>query len=308
VRPPTTAASREGVLYGLAAYLLWGAFPLFFPLLKPARPVEILAHRIVWSLAAVAVVLVGVRGFASLRAVVRDRRRFRLVALGALLIAINWGVFIYAVNSDHVIESSLGYFINPLVSVAFGVAVFGERLRSWQLAALGLGVFAVVVLTVDYGRPPWIALTLALSFGGYGLVKKLANVGAVQSLALETLILLVPALAYLVALEASGGGSFATEGAGYALLLAASGPVTAVPLLLFAASVTRVPLSIVGLLQYLVPVLQLLCGLLVFDEAMPTGRWIGFGVVWVALAVLSADGIRAARRRRIDAIPEPQLT
>jgi chloramphenicol-sensitive protein RarD len=310
VRAPATTAeqtSREGVIYGVAAYLLWGAFPLFFHLLEPAGPVEILAHRIVWSLAAVAVVLVAVRGWASLKAVVRDRRRFLLIATAAVLIAVNWGVFIYAVNSGHVIESSLGYFINPLVSVAFGVLVFREHLRPWQIAALSLGAFAVLVLTLDYGRPPWIALTLALSFGSYGLVKKLAGVGAAESLALETLILLLPALVFLAVLEASGQGTFTTEGTGHALLLVACGPVTAVPLLLFAASVTRVPLSLVGLLQYLVPVLQLLCGLLAFGEHMPPTRWIGFGLVWVALGVLSADGLRAAKRRRSAPEPEPQL-
>ncbi len=303
-----TTERRDGVLYGAAAYLLWGVFPLFFPLLKPAGAVEILAQRIVWSLVAVAVVLAATRSMGSLRAVLRDRRRLMLLSGAALLIAVNWGTFIYAVNSDHVIESSLGYFINPLVSVAFGILIFRERLRPRQMVALGLGAVAVVVLTLDYGRPPWIALTLALSFGGYGLVKKLANIGAAQSLALETLILLVPALAYLGVLHATGGGTFGSEGAGHALLLVASGPVTAVPLLLFAASVTRVPLTVVGLLQYLVPVLQLACGLVVFDEAMPTSRWIGFGLVWVALAVLSADGLRTARRRRLAAVPEPQLT
>src|SRR4051794_9726607 len=310
VRDEATPADtrREGVVYGLAAYLLWGAFPLFFPLLKPARPVEILAHRIVWSLAAVILVLAAMRGFGSLLAVIRDRRRLALLTAAAGLIAINWGVFIYAVNSNHVIEGSLGYFINPLVSVAFGMIVFREQLRRWQLAAVALGAFAVVVLTIDYGRPPWIALTLALSFGAYGLVKKLAGVGAAESLALETAILLLPAIAYLVVLQASGGASFGTEGAGHALLLVALGPVSLLPLLLFAASVTRVPLTLVGLMQYLVPVLQLLCGLLVFDEAMPTSRWIGFGLVWVALGVLSADGHRAARRRRMAAVPEPQLT
>jgi chloramphenicol-sensitive protein RarD len=299
---------REGVVYGLAAYLLWGAFPLFFPLLKPARPVEILAHRIVWSLAAVILVLAAMRGFGSLLAVIRDRRRLALLTAAAGLIAINWGVFIYAVNSDHVIEGSLGYFINPLVSVAFGMIVFREQLRRWQLAAVALGAFAVVVLTIDYGRPPWIALTLALSFGAYGLVKKLAGVGAAESLALETAILLLPAIAYLVVLQASGGASFGADGAGHAALLVVLGPVSLLPLLLFAASVTRVPLTLVGLMQYLVPVLQLLCGLLVFDEAMPTSRWIGFGLVWVALAVLSADGLRVARRRRTATVPEPQLT
>ena len=304
-RVPTDAAEqRKGTVYALAAFGLWGAFPLFFPLLEPAGPVEILAHRIVWSLLAVGVVLAAIRGFPSLMGVVRDRRRLLLVAGGAVLIAVNWGTFIYAVNSDHVIESSLGYFINPLVSVAFGVMVFREHLRPWQLGALALGAFAVAVLTIDYGRPPWIALTLALSFGGYGLVKKLADIGAAEGLALETAILLLPALAYVVVLEADGAGTAGGEGAGHLLLLVASGPVTAVPLLLFAAAVTRVPLSIVGLLQYLVPVLQLLCGLLVFEETMPASRWIGFGLVWVALAVLSADGIRASRRT----VPEPQLT
>ncbi|MEA2471874.1 MAG: chloramphenicol-sensitive protein RarD, partial [Thermoleophilaceae bacterium] len=213
------AEQRLGVVYGLAAYLLWGLFPLFFPLLKPAKPVEILAHRIVWSLAAVVVVLAATGRMRSLRAVLRDRRKFKLLSAAAVLIAINWGTFIYAVNSDHVIESSLGYFITPLVSVAFGVFFFRERLRQWQYAALGLGAIAVALLAIDYGRPPYIALILALSFGTYGLLKKLADVGAAESLALETLVLLVPALVYLVALEASGGGTFAHRGADHVLLL-----------------------------------------------------------------------------------------
>src|SRR4051794_13375286 len=226
---------RAGILYGFAAYLLWGSFPLFFLLLDDAGPVEILAHRIVWSLVAVAVILAVMRNWSSVMDVVRDRRRFRLMIAAALLIGLNWGVFIYAVNSDHVIEGSLGYFITPLVSAAFGVVVFRERLRSRQLAALGLGFVAVLVLTLDYGRLPWVALTLALSFGTYGLVKKIAGVGAAESLALETLILLLPALAFLVALEIAGDGTFAHSGSGLAALLIASGPVTAVPLLLFGA-------------------------------------------------------------------------
>src|SRR4051812_6994805 len=185
---------------------MWGAFPLFFPLLEPARPAEILAHRIVWSLLAIAAPLAVGRRFPALRALLHDRRRVALLGAAALLIALNWGVFIYAVNSDHVIEGSLGYFINPLVSVAFGVFVFRERLRRGQYAALGLASCAVVVLTLDYGRPPWIALTLALSFGTYGLVKKVAAVGAAEGLAIETLILLVPALAFVAAVQAGGRG------------------------------------------------------------------------------------------------------
>ncbi len=297
------ADRRAGVIYGLSAYLMWGLFPLFFPLLKPAGSIEILAHRIVWSLIAVVAVLFAGRNVRPLLAVMRDRRKALLLVAAAFLIALNWGTFIYAVNSHHVIESSLGYFMTPLVSAGFGILVFRERLRSRQLIALALGACAVVVLTIDYGRLPYIAVTLALSFGTYGLVKKLADVGAAVSLAFETLVLLVPAFAFLVALELSGDGTFAHVSAGHALLLAASGPVTAVPLLFFAGAVTRVPLSVVGMLQYITPILQLLVGLLIAGESMPSSRWIGFGLVWLALMVLSFDGLRAARRSRA----EPQL-
>ena len=293
------------MIYGLAAYLLWGLFPLFFPLLEPAAPVEILAHRIVWSLAAVAVVLAVGRNFRSLLTLLRDRRRLKLLSAAAVLIALNWGTFIYAVNSDHVIESSLGYFITPLVSAAFGVFFFRERLRPWQLVALSLGAVAVGLLTVDYGRLPWIALTLALSFGTYGLLKKLAGVGAAESLALETLVLLVPAIIYLVVLELTGGGTFAHESVSHVLLLLAVGPVTAVPLLFFAGAVTRVPLTLMGMLQYLAPVLQFLVGVAIVGEHMPASRWIGFGLVWIALVVLSADGLRASRRTRLVVEPQP---
>jgi chloramphenicol-sensitive protein RarD len=303
------AEHRLGIVYGVAAYLLWGLFPLFFPLLEPAGPVEILAHRIVWSLAAVVVVLAVSRNLRSLKALLRDRRRVKLLSAAAVLIALNWGTFIYAVNSEHVIESSLGYFITPLVSAAFGVMVFREKLRPWQIVALGVGACAVGLLTVDYGRLPWIALTLALSFGTYGLLKKLAGVGAAESLALETLVLLVPAIVFLIVLEATGGGTFAHDGAGHVLLLLSIGPITAVPLLFFAGAVTRVPLTVMGMLQYLAPVLQFVVGLTLAGEDMPTSRWIGFGLVWLAIAVFSVDGLNAARRSRTaaaTAIPEPQ--
>jgi chloramphenicol-sensitive protein RarD len=292
------AKRREGLIYGAGAYLLWGVFPLFFPLLKPAGPVEILAERIIWSLVAVVAVLAIGRSFESFKAVLRDRRKVGLLGIAAVLIAVNWGTFIYAVNSEHVIESSLGYFITPLVSAAFGVMVFRERLRRWQLVALALGAVAVLLLTIDYGRLPWIALTLAFSFGTYGLLKKLAGVGAAESLAVETLVLLVPALVYLGVLEATGGGTFLHGGADHALLLMAIGPVTAVPLLFFAGAVTRVPLTLMGMLQYLAPVLQFLVGLAIVGERMPASRWIGFGLVWAAIAVFSVDGLRASRRAR----------
>jgi chloramphenicol-sensitive protein RarD len=298
---------RAGVGYGLAAYLIWGLFPLFFPLLKPAGAVEILAHRIVWSLAAVVGVLAVGRNFRSFAAVVRDRRRVLLLVVAALLIAVNWGTFIYAVNSHHVIESSLGYFITPLVSAAFGVFFFRERLRPQQLVALGLGTCAVAVLTIDYGRLPWIALILAVSFGLYGLVKKIANVGAAESLAVETLVLFAPAAIYLVVLEAEGHGTFASDGAGHALLLTAMGAVTAVPLLLFSAAVTRIPLTVIAMLQYITPTLQFLVGLLIAGEAMPPSRWIGFGLVWLALVALTTDVLRAARRNRSAQLAELEL-
>jgi chloramphenicol-sensitive protein RarD len=307
------AAHREaerklGIVYGLAAYLLWGAFPLFFPLLEPAKPVEILAQRIVWSLAAVALVLAVSKSMRSLIALMKDGKRLKLLAGAAVLIAINWGTFIYAVNSEHVIETSLGYFITPLVSAAFGVMVFRERLRPWQIVALGIGAMAVGLLAIDYGRLPWIALTLALSFGTYGLLKKLAGVGAAEGLAIETLVLLVPALAFLIVLQATGGATFTHEGAGHALLLLATGPITAIPLLLFAGAVTRVPLTLVGMLQYLAPVLQFLLGVAILGEEMPASRWIGFGLVWLAIVVFSVDGLNAARRSRTARapIPEPQ--
>ena len=297
---------RRGIVYGTGAYLLWGLFPLYFPLLEPANPVEIVGHRIVWSLVAVLAVLALGAGFRPFLGLLRDRRRTALIGLAAVLVGVNWGVYIYAVNSEHVIEAALGYFINPLVSVAFGILVFRERLRPWQTAALALGLVAVVVLTFDYGRLPWIALTLAVTFGSYGLVKKIAGVGSAESLALETLVLLAPALGYLVFLEANGTGTFGHESPGHTALLMAAGPITALPLLLFSASVTRVPLTIVGMLQYLTPTLQFLVGWVVFGEDMPASRWIGFGLVWTALVILSVDALRAARRQHA-VPPEPAL-
>jgi chloramphenicol-sensitive protein RarD len=299
------AESRRGVVYGTAAYLLWGLFPLYFPLLDPAASVEIVSHRIVWSLLAVATVLAIGAGFRPFLALLRDRRQALLITAAAFLVAINWFVFIYAVTTDHVIEAALGYFINPLVSAAFGVLFFRERLRPWQAIAFGLALVAVLVLALDYGRPPWIALTLAFSFGTYGLVKKAAGVGAAEGLALETLVLLAPALAYLVVLEVQGTGSFGHESPGHALLLVSSGPVTALPLLLFSAAVTRIPLTVIGMLQYLGPTIQFLIGLLILGEAMPASRWIGFTLVWIALVILTVEGLRAAQRSRPELAAEP---
>jgi chloramphenicol-sensitive protein RarD len=280
--------TRRGVLYGIGAYGLWGLFPLYWPLLKPAGPLEILAHRIMWSLAAVLAFLAVRRRWTWIRRL--EPRRLALLALAAGLITVNWGTYIYAVNSGRTIESALGYFITPLVSVALGVLVLRERLRAWQWTAVGTGTVAVGVLAADYGRPPWIALALAGSFGTYGLVKKFAATGSVEGLTVETAILFAPALAVSLLVPHR---TFA--GAGHIALLVGAGLVTAVPLLLFNSAATRVPLTVIGMLQYLAPVLQFLIGLLVQHEAMPASRWAGFVLVWTALIILTADGLRHAR-------------
>jgi chloramphenicol-sensitive protein RarD len=297
--------ARRGVAYGVAAYGLWGLFPLYWPLLKPAGALEILAHRMVWSLAVVLAILAATRNWIWFRAL--TRRRLALLTVAALLITGNWGTYIWAVNNAHVVETSLGYFINPLVSVALGVLVLGERLRPLQWVAIGIGAAAVLALAVDYGRPPWIALVLAVSFGFYGLVKKMAGVGAVEALSVETGVMFVPALAFLLVLQASGDATFGAAGGLHAALLAGAGVVTAIPLLCFGAAANRVPLSTIGLLQYLAPVLQFLIGVLVMGEAMPASRLAGFALVWLALVLLSYDGLRthrrSARARRLAEVP-----
>ncbi|GAA1004940.1 MULTISPECIES: EamA family transporter RarD [Streptomyces] len=287
---------RTGLLNGLAAYGIWGLVPLFWPLLIPAGAVEILAHRMVWSLVFVALTLLVVRRWAWAGALLRQPRRLGLVTVAAAVITVNWGVYIWSVNNGHVVESSLGYFINPLVTIAMGVLLLKERLRPVQWAAVLLSAVAVVVLTVGYGRPPWISLCLAFSFATYGLVKKKVGLDGVESLAAETAVQFLPALAYLLWLGAQGRSTFTTEGAGHAVLLACTGIVTALPLVCFGAAAVRVPLSTLGLLQYLAPVTQFLLGVLYFHESMPPERWAGFVLVWLALTLLTWDGLRTARR------------
>ncbi|GGN29444.1 EamA family transporter RarD [Streptomyces fuscichromogenes] len=287
---------RTGLVNGFAAYGMWGLVPLFWPLLKPAGSMEILAHRMVWSLVFVAAALVFVRRWAWAGELLRQPRRLALVAVAAAVITVNWGVYIWAVNAGRVVEASLGYFINPLVTIAMGVLLLKERLRPVQWAAVGVGFAAVVVLAIGYGQPPWISLVLAFSFATYGLVKKKVNLGGIESLAAETAIQFLPALGYLLWLSGHGESSFAGHGAGHAALLASTGIVTAVPLVCFGAAAIRVPLSTLGLLQYLAPVFQFLLGILYFHEAMPAERWAGFALVWLALALLTWDALRTARR------------
>jgi len=291
--------SRRGSWYGVAAYLLWGLFPLYWTLLKPAGSLEILGHRIVWSLVFTAAIVFVRRQWPSVRAAVSTRRTALILLGAAVLISINWGIYIYGVNSGQVVETSLGYFINPLVSVALGVVAFGERLRAIQWVAVGVAALAVAVLTVDYGRPPFIALALAFSFGFYGLLKKLAPVGATQGLVIESAVIAVPALGMLVLLHAQGEAAFGGVSTVHTALMVFTGVVTAVPLMFFAAAARRVQLTTIGLLQYLAPTMQFALGLLVFHEPMPASRLAGFALVWLALAVFTADLIRRNRRELV---------
>jgi chloramphenicol-sensitive protein RarD len=295
--PGVVPEQRRGLLLGVAAYGLWGGFPLYWPLLEPAGAIEILAHRILWSMVTIGLLVVVFRRTAQLRAILADRRTLLLLAAAALIITVNWATYIYGVNNERVVETSLGYFINPLVTVLMGVVILGERLRPLQWAAMGVATLAVVVLTVDYGRLPYIALVLAFSFGTYGLLKKTANVGALESLAVETTVIAPLAAVYLGWLIASGASNFGAEGSGHALLLASTGIVTAIPLICFGAAAIRVSMVTLGLLQYLAPVLQFALGVLWFHEDMTTGRWVGFVLVWVALVVFTYEVTTHHRRQ-----------
>ncbi len=295
--------SRRGVLLGLSAWVMWGFFPLYWPLLKPSGAVEILAHRIFWSMVLMLVVVVALSRRAALRRTLADRRARLLLAVASVLITVNWGTYIWGVNHDHVVETSLGYFINPLVSVLLGVLFLGERMRRLQWAALALAGVAVVGLTVEYGRPPWVALILAFSFGSYGLVKKKADAGAVESVVIETLVMSPVALGYIVVLTATGASTFGDHGLLHAVLVVGTALVTVVPLLCFAGAATRIPLSTLGLMQYLTPTVQFVLGLAVFHEPMPAMRWVGFALIWLALVLFTAETLRH-RRRALRVSPE----
>jgi|SRR4051794_16390167 len=297
-----TMETRRGLLYGLGAYCLWGLFPLYWPLLEPAGAGEILAHRCLWSLVVVVAVLGYLRRLRSLPQLLTDRRRGPLLALAAILIAVNWGTYIYGVNTERVVETALGYFITPLVTVLLGVLVLRERLTRTQGVAVGLAALAVVVLAVGYGHPPYIALVLAATFSSYGLVKKKVGVGALESLGAETTVLVVPAALFVAAL---GSSATFTDSAGHALLLAGGGIVTAVPLLFFGAAATRIPLTSLGLLQYLTPTVQFALGVLLRHEPLPPERLVGFLLVWAALVVFTAGSLLERRRTLAVAVTEP---
>jgi len=283
---------RRGYLYGLTAYVIWGFFPIYFKLLRPAGALEILAHRVIWSVVFISLVLTAARNWRFLARVLRSPRLLGGISAAAVLIAINWGTYIYGVNSSRVVETALGYFITPLVLVLLGVTVQRERLRAWQWAAVGVGGLAVAVLAVDYGRLPYIALLLAVSFGTYSLVKKRLSLPPAEGLFVESTVLAIPALAYVGWLTARGTAEFGHVSTPHTALMIFAGVATAVPLLLFASAANRVPMVGIGILQYVAPILQLACGLLIFHEPMPPARLAGFGLVWIALIIFTVDALR----------------
>ncbi|EHB50604.1 RarD protein, DMT superfamily transporter [Mycolicibacterium rhodesiae JS60] len=293
-----TAGQQEtkpgGLLYGIGAYGSWGLFPAFFPLLKPAGALEVLAHRIIWTTVLMTGVVVAMRKLPELKAI--TTRTWLLLLCASALVSANWVIFIYAVTNGHVVDGALGYFINPLVSVLLGVVIFSERLNRAQLVAVVIALAAVVLLAVEVGGPPFIALGLALTFGLYGVVKKVVPTDPRVSVGVEAALAAPFAIAYVVVLQVSGHGEFTNNGPAHMVLMVLSGPITAIPLLFFAAAAQRLPLVTLGLLMYLNPAMQMTWGVLVAHEPMPPARWVGFALIWLALLVFSGDALRRARQ------------
>lgn len=296
VASPPQNRQRTGLIYGLGAYGLWGVFPAFFTLLAPAGAPEILAHRVVWTLVLLMGLLAVVGRLGDFRTI--TARTWVLLVCASALISTNWLIYIWAVNSDQVVEAAMGYFITPLVSVVLGVVLFGERLNSLQVVAVALATVAVVLLTAGLGGPPLIALGLALSFGLYGAVKKVVPIDPRVSVAVETALAAPLALGYLVLIQFNGDADFLNHGPVHAALMILCGPVTAIPLLCFAAAAQRLPLLTLGMLQYLTPSMQLVWGVLVNHEPMPPTRWVGFTLIWTALAISTADALSRSYRSR----------
>lgn len=295
------SSARAGVLYGLSAYTMWGLFPLYLRLVRTVTPFEFLMHRMIWSVLLLMAILAVRRQWGWLRTTFWSPRAPRILgsfAASAALLTTNWFVFIWAAHNGHVVDASLGYFINPLFSVALGALALGERLRRAQAVAVVLASLGVAWLIVQVGQVPWIGLALAGSFGLYGLLRKTAPLGALEGLALETLLLCPMAVGVLAWRAAHGLSGFIAGGASTRLFVVLAGPVTAVPLLLFASSARRVPLSVLGLLQYVGPTLQLLTGVLVFGEPFGGAKVIGYACIWLGFALASADGLGAAARAR----------
>jgi len=283
-----------GLVFGVSAYTLWGLFPIYWPLLEPANPVEIVSHRAVWTLVFCFIILWLTKTLKSTLALLKRPKIVAGLFLGSILISINWIIYIYAATSGHVVEASLGYYINPIVVIATGVLILKEKMRPLQWVSVGVATLGVAVLTLDYGRLPWIALGLAFSWGGYGLVKKQIGLGALEGLSIETLISSGAYLAYLIWLGNQGGGQFGVSWK-ITLLFIGGGAVTAIPLLLFNGATNRLPLTLIGLLQYITPTIQFSIGVWYFNEDMPAARWIGFVIIWIALVALALDLVKSGR-------------
>lgn len=283
-----------GLLFGFSSYMLWGLFPLYWPLLEPAGPLEIVAHRAVWTLVFCAVVLVVLKQMRTTIAILKNPRVMLGLLSTTVLISINWITYIWATNNGHVVEAALGYYINPLIIIAFGVILLREKMRPLQWVAVSIAAIGVLILTLDYGRLPWVAIALATSWGTYGLIKKKLGLGALEGLAIETLISLIPYSIYLFTLARNGTGQFGTNW-GLTALLISAGAITAIPLLLFNGSTTRLPYSTIGLLQYITPTIQFSIGVWVRHEDMPAARWVGFVVIWMALVTLGTDLVKSSR-------------
>ena len=285
---------KTGLLFGVSAYVLWGAFPLYWPLLEPASALEIVSHRAVWTLVFCFVVLAITKSLKNTLVTMKRPKVAATLFLTSILISINWLVYIWATNNGHVVEASLGYYINPLIIIAFGIVLLKEKMRPLQWTAVGIASLGVLVLTIDYGRLPWVALALAISWGSYGVVKKQLGLGALEGLAIETLIASLPYLLYLIYIGNKGTGQFG-HGVGLTILLISAGAITAIPLLLFNGSTTRLPLTVIGLLQYITPTIQFSIGVWIRHEDMPKARWIGFIIIWVALTALAIDLVKSSR-------------
>jgi chloramphenicol-sensitive protein RarD len=290
---------NPGVIYAFAAFAIWGLFPVYFKALHSIGAVEMLAHRMAWSMIFLLIVLTALRKWQWIVPVLRDKRLLARFAASAVLLSANWGIYIWAVNAGRIVEASLGYFINPLVNVLFGMAFLHERLRRGQWFAVVIAALGVVWLTYVNGAPPWISFALALTFGAYGLLRKTATLGALEGLTLETVILCPVALLYLFLINTHGGTGFGQASFGLKLLLAAAGPITAVPLLLFAAGARRIPLSMLGLIQYITPSLQLIIGVVIYGEYFGHDQLIGYSAIWAALALYSVEGFLKARAARV---------
>jgi chloramphenicol-sensitive protein RarD len=296
---------NKGILAGIGAYILWGLFPIYWRLLEQDPAIEILAHRMVWSLVFMLSLLILQGQLSRLKEALKNRRTMLIYALAAVLLSLNWYTYIWAINAGYVVEASLGYFINPLVNFLLGVIFFREKLRSGQLAAVLLALLGVVYLTFNYGSLPWISLVLAFSFGMYGLIKKAAPLESMQGFSLETAVMFLPALGFLLYRQSTGVAAFVNQGIRVTLLLLLAGPVTSIPLLMFGYSARKIPLSMLGFIQYITPTMQLLLGVFLYLEPFPVNRLIGFGLIWLALLIYSLEGLIFSRKLKASSLVKP---